>query len=121
MASKSLRFYGYSRCSTCRKALAWLDENKIPYENIDIVSNPPGKEIVRKALKQFGERKYLFNTSGISYRQIGSAAVKCMSEDEAITALCNDGKLIKRPFLLIPTGRVLLGFKQDIWTQELLD
>ena len=36
MKSKPVRVYSYSRCATCRKALSWLDSNKIEYELIDI-------------------------------------------------------------------------------------
>ena len=33
---KTLKVYEYSGCSTCRKALKFLDARKIPYEKIDI-------------------------------------------------------------------------------------
>ena len=31
-----LKVYCYSKCSTCKKALKWLDENKIKHEVVDI-------------------------------------------------------------------------------------
>ena len=31
-----LKVYCYSRCTTCKKALKWLDENNIAYTLIDI-------------------------------------------------------------------------------------
>ena len=39
-----VKFYGYSRWSTVRKAKAWLNENNIDFEEIEIVKNPPSKE-----------------------------------------------------------------------------
>ena len=30
-----------------------------------------------------------------------------------------DGRLIKRPFLLQDDGQVLVGFKADVWAQQL--
>ena len=30
------KVYCYDRCSTCKKALAWLDANGVEYEKIDI-------------------------------------------------------------------------------------
>ena len=44
--------------------------------------------------------KSLFNTSGKSYRALGAEKVNKMNQKEAILALTNDPKLIKRPFLL---------------------
>ncbi len=37
-----MRVYCYSKCSTCKKALAWLDENDVSYELLDIKTNHPG-------------------------------------------------------------------------------
>ncbi len=119
--SSSIQVYSFSRCGTCKKAISWLDQHQISYELIDIVENPPGKEILRNALNQLENRKLLFNTSGLSYRALGAVAVKAMSEIEAIDALASDGKLIKRPFLVDNKGRVLVGFKLDQWEDALLN
>ena len=40
--------YCYSRCTTCLKALQWLDKNGIAYELIDIRANHPDEETLRK-------------------------------------------------------------------------
>ena len=40
-----------------------------------------------------------------------------MSDPEALDALAADGKLIKRPFVALPDGRFLVGFKQDQWIE----
>ena len=117
--SESLTVFSYSRCSTCRKALAWLDAEGIPYSVVDITLNPPSREQIKAAADQFGDRKPLFNTSGKSYRALGAAAVKAMTEDEALDALAADGRLIKRPFLQRSNGDVLVGFKADLWAEQL--
>ncbi len=60
--------------------------------------------------------KNLFNTSGEQYRALGIAEkLKAgMTEEEALTLLAKNGKLIKRPFLLTEkAGRV--GFQEDAW------
>ena len=38
---RMLKVYCYSRCSTCKKALKWLDDKGIKYELIDIKENHP--------------------------------------------------------------------------------
>ena len=62
----------------------------------------------------------LFNTSGQSYRALGAAAVKAMTDDEALDALVADGRLIKRPFVIAPDGQVVVGFKPEVWAEALL-
>ena len=116
----SIKVYSYSRCSTCRKALAWLDVNNLTYEVVDITTDPPTKEVLAQAFERLGVRQRLFNSSGQSYRALGAAVVKAMTDDEALTALAVDGRLIKRPFVELPNGDFLVGFKPEEWNQALL-
>ena len=116
----ALIIYSYSRCSTCRRAVSWLRNNHIFFEEINIVDKPPQKELLKKAFFQIGNRKKLFNTSGQSYRSLGASTVASMSDEEALEALASDGKLIKRPFLITQEGQFLLGFNQEDWTKVLL-
>ena len=111
--------YSYPACGTCRKALAWLREQGIEVELRDITRQPPSLAELSLGLEQLG-RKRLFNTSGQSYRALGAAAVQAMSDGEALAALAADGKLIKRPFLVLPDGRIVTGFQLPEW-QGLLD
>ncbi len=46
---------------------------------------------------------------------MGAAAVKALSDDEALDALAADGKLIKRPFVVVDSSAFLTGFKPDLW------
>ena len=115
----TLQFYSYNRCSTCRKALAWLSERGIAHEVHDITLNPPSRELLSAAHQALGERKMLFNTSGQSYRAMGAAAVKALSDNAALDALAADGKLIKRPFVAVDSSTFLVGFKPDLWESAL--
>jgi arsenate reductase len=113
------RLFHYAGCSTCRKALAWLRDRQIPFDAIDITTSPPSLELLAAAHEQLGGFGRLFNTSGQSYRALGAATVKAMDRDSALAALAADGRLIKRPFLVTTSGRILTGFRPEEW-QELL-
>ncbi len=115
-----LKVYFYSACSSCRKAIKWLDSHQIQYEKIDILKEPPSESLIRMAINQLGDRKYVFNTNGLSYRAIGAKRIKQMSEEQALKALTSDPKLIKRPFLIKEDGTVLIGFKEDLWSDKIL-
>jgi arsenate reductase (glutaredoxin) len=114
-----VKLYSYPRCSTCRKATAWLQAHGLDVQPIDITLQPPSRQELALALEQLG-RKRLFNTSGQSYRALGAAAVQAMDDDQALAALAADGKLIRRPFLISAEGRVLTGFRPEEWEQLLL-
>ena len=110
---KKLIFYSYPKCSTCRKAKKWLDQNNIDYQFIDIVVEPPSEKFLELALKQFSlDIKKIFNTRGKSYKSIDTAIVD-LTKKEIIELLLNDGKLIKRPFLIINKTKLMLGFNES--------
>ena len=116
-----IKVYSYPLCNTCRKAIKWLNDNRIAHEILDITKSPPEKEFLIKAIDQVQNRKSLFNTSGLSYRKLGASKINDMNDNKAIKALGNDPKLIKRPFVVIPEGPILLGFKIKNWEETLLE
>jgi arsenate reductase len=120
----AIKIYEYAGCSTCRKALKYLDAKKKKYEKVAIVEQPPTVselEAMLAYLKASGKTfKNLFNTSGEQYRalKIGDRIKAGMTEQEAIALLSKNGKLIKRPFLLTPRGGAT-GFQADTWDELL--
>ena len=115
-----MKLYSYSSCSTCRRAIKWLENNDIAFELIDLLQSPPSREMLISASVLYGDRKYLLNTSGVVYRSIGSNIVKKMSDNEFFEKLCIEPRLIKRPFLYKSTNCFLIGFKEEKWSKELL-
>jgi arsenate reductase len=115
-----LRVYHYPQCSTCKKALKWLTAHEVAVELIDIVLHPPSKAELREVLEAADiPLKKMFNTSGASYREGGfGERLATMTEAEAIAALANDGKLIKRPMLL-GKGIALVGFDEGAYEAKL--
>ncbi|MCR4616467.1 MAG: arsenate reductase family protein [Clostridiales bacterium] len=116
-----LKVYCYSRCTTCKKALKWLDDKGIEYSVIDIKTDHPDEDTLRKYYALSGlPLKRFFNTSGIQYRELElSKKLPDMSEDEQFALLATDGMLVKRP-LLVGDGFVLTGFKENEWIEKLL-
>ena len=116
-----IKVYCYSRCTTCKKALKWLDDNNVKYELIDIKENNPDEATIRKYYEKSGlALKKFFNTSGIIYRDLGlSKKLPDMTEEEQIKLLASDGMLVKRP-LLVSGNLILTGFKEVEWAEKLL-
>ena len=109
---KRIIFYSYPKCSTCRKASNWLDQNNINYHLIDITKEPPSKNFLELALVQFSsDIKKIFNTRGKSFKSI-DVDIHDLTNKRIIELLENDGKLIKRPFLVINESKLILGFNE---------
>ena len=115
-----IKVYCYSRCTTCKKALKWLNEKGIEHEVIDIKTDHPDEAALRKYYAMSGlPLKRFFNTSGLPYRELGlSKKLPDMSEDEQLALLATDGMLVKRP-LVVGEDFVLTGFKEKEWIEKL--
>ena len=113
-------FVNYPKCSTCRKAKKWLDENNIEYESRHIIEDNPTASELREWWEISGlPLKRFFNTSGMKYRELKlKDKLPEMSEDEQLDLLATDGMLVKRP-ILVGDDVVLVGFKVKEW-EELL-
>ncbi len=114
-----MKVYCYDRCTTCKKALKWLDGRGVKYELVDIKGDHPDEKTLRAAYEKSGQPlKKFFNTSGQIYRSMElSKKLPDMSEDEQFKLLASDGMVVKRP-LVIGDDFVLLGFKEAEWEQR---
>ncbi|MGB8167017.1 MAG: arsenate reductase family protein [Chthoniobacteraceae bacterium] len=112
----SLRVYAYRGCDTCRKALKFLAERKVPHEVVPIREQPPTVEELRRMLAHLGgDVRRLFNTSGGDYRAMNlKEKLPTLAVDEALTLLSSNGNLVKRPFALGESGGAV-GFRLAEW------
>lgn len=111
-----MKFYQYEKCSTCRKASAWLLEKGIEFIPIPIRERRPSlKELNAMANAHGGEVRKLFNTSSKDYRDPElKALLPTLSAKQLLDLLRERGNLIKRPFL-VGDGICLQGFKVEAW------
>lgn len=114
-----LKFICYPKCTTCQKAMKWLDNKKQEYELRDIkIDNPTLEELTEWYNKSGLPIKKFFNTSGLLYKSLNlKNKLPQMSEDEMLKLLATDGMLVKRP-LLIGNDFVLVGFKETEWDEK---
>ena len=106
----------YPRCSTCKKAVKWLEDNGIEYTYRDIKEDNPTEKELREWHATSGlPLKRFFNTSGMLYWDMQlKDKLPSMSEDEMFKLLASDGLLVKRP-IAVADGKVLVGFKEAEW------
>ncbi len=112
-------FIQYPRCTTCKKAKAWLDEHNIVYTDRNIKEENPTYDELKEWYQKSGlPLKKFFNTSGVLYKEMKlREKLAGMSEEEMLELLASDGMLVKRP-LLISDSRGRVGFKPDEWLEE---
>lgn len=64
-------FLEYPKCSTCKKAKKFLDENNLSYIDRHIILNNPTKEELKEWITKSGrDIKTFLNTSGNLYKEL---------------------------------------------------
>jgi arsenate reductase len=116
-----LKVYTYANCDTCRRAVKWLREQGLSFQEYPIRETPPSRAELRSMLAaNGGELRKLFNTSGVDYREqkLGDT-LPSLSEAAAFDLLEANGNLVKRPFVI---GRrvALIGFNPDLWADKVV-
>ncbi|MDU1856185.1 MAG: arsenate reductase family protein [Clostridium baratii] len=116
----SYLFVEYPKCTTCKRAKKWLEQNGVDFIDRDIKLDNSTKEELKLWLDKSGlDIKKFFNTSGVLYREQGMKdKIKTLSEDELLDILASDGMMVKRP-LIIGEDKVLVGFKEPEWESNL--
>ena len=109
-------FIEYPKCSTCKKAKKWLEENNIEFVSRNIVEKTPTvKELIEWIDRSGLDIKKWFNTSGLKYKELNlKEKLLNMSDKEKIELLASNGMLIKRPILISNKG-IFTGFNEDKW------
>ena len=110
----------YRKCSTCLKALKWLKEHQVTFEERPIAEANPTYEELKEWYKKSGlPLKKFFNTSGLLYKDMQlKDKLPTMTEEEQLKLLATNGMLVKRP-LVVGDDFVLTGFKEKEWEEKI--
>ena len=111
----------YRKCSTCIKALNWLEEHNVQFTERPIKEEHPTYEELKLWYERGGmPLKKFFNTSGLLYKEMElKDKLPQMTEDEQLRLLATNGMLVKRP-LVVGEDYVLTGFKEKEWEEKLV-
>lgn len=110
--------YGYTKCTTVKKSLKFLNEENYKFEHIDNVEHKLSRDEIKQLHETSGlDIKKFFNTSGIKYRELNlKEKLEKMNLDEKYDLLATDGMLVKRPILVTDKG-VFPSFKAEKWLE----
>ncbi len=101
--------YGIPTCSTCKKALKWLDEQSYAYVFINTKEAPPSRDMIQAWVAVLGS-KPMRNTSGHAYRALGPDKAN-WADAQWVEAFAADAMLLKRPLFVRDGQAVMVGFR----------
>ena len=113
-----MKLFGLKKCSTCQKAVAWLDTKHLAHNFSDVRDEPVTAEQVARWSKALGGWEKLINRAGYTWRGLPPAETKDLTEARAIALAVRHPSLIRRPLIEHKDGSVTVGFSKKV--QELL-
>jgi len=113
---KPITIYGIPNCDTMKKARTWLDEHGITYDFHDYKKAGIDRERLEAWAKKVGWET-LLNRAGTTFRKLPDADKQGLTEKKAIALMQAQPSLIKRPVLDLGRGKLLVGFKPEIYAE----
>lgn len=109
--------YGIKNCDTMKKARLWLDEHGIDYAFHDYKASGIDREHLEHWCTDAGWETVL-NRAGTTFRKLPDEAKADLDREKAISLMLAQPSMIKRP-VLEANGKLLIGFKPEIYAAEL--
>ena len=103
--------YGIKNCDTMKKARRYLDDNNIDYTFHDYRADGVPESDAKSWIKELGTDA-LINRRGTSWRKLPDAIKENLDDNRALTLMCKNPAVIKRPLLDLGDRRIL-GFKRS--------
>jgi Spx/MgsR family transcriptional regulator len=115
---KPVTIYGIPNCDTMKKARTWLDGHGIPYEFHDYKKAGIDRARLEAWSRTVGWET-LLNRAGTTFRKLPDSDKRNVDERKAIALMLAQPSLIKRPVLDIGGGKLLVGYKPEIYAAAL--
>jgi len=110
--------YGIKACDTMKKARNWLDDKGVAYEFHDYKVAGITEAKLKGWSKLVGWET-LLNRAGTTFRKLPDADRENITEAKAIKLMVAQPSMIKRPVLEMGAGKIVVGFKPDIYAKEI--
>ena len=110
----TLKLYGLIKCSTCQKAVAWLDERKLAHVFSDVRDEPITAEQVARWSIALGGWEKMINRAGYTWRGLPASETEGLTETKAVALAVRNPSLIRRPLIEYRDGSVTVGFSKKV-------
>lgn len=115
-----INLYGLKNCSTCKKAVTWLQDKGVEHTFTDYRDEPiPPASLIRYA-QQLGGWEKLVNRASPTWRKLDPSEQAASSDEEWTSLIARNPALVRRPLTVYEDGTVSTGFNEARFSQKLL-
>jgi arsenate reductase (glutaredoxin) len=112
----SVTIYGIKNCETMKKARAWLDKRGVDYAFHDYKTAGVERDRLQAWCKKVGWET-LLNRAGMTFRKLPEKDKNAIDAKKAVALMLAQPSMIKRPVLELRGGRLLVGFKPELYSE----
>ena len=105
-----VKLYIKSNCKFCEKAVTYLKKKDVPFEMVDILTSPPAKKLLEKAVDALNPKE-AFNKKATAYKDLDVENRTFKTKKEVVDLLRENPDMIRRP-LLAKGEKAILGFDE---------
>lgn len=109
-----ITIYGIKNCDTMKKARAWLDQHGVEYVFHDYKAAGIERARLEGWVKKLGW-EMLLNRAGTTFKKLPDKDKEGVTEKKAVALMLAQPSMIKRPVLELGGGKLLVGFKPEIY------
>lgn len=109
---KSVLFYTYPSCTSCRKTKAWLNQNGIEYEERHMFRTPPTTDELRAMFQMsMNGTDDLLSKRSQTFKDL-DIELDDLSFNQLITLLRTEPKLLRRPIITY-NDNMIVGYDKE--------
>ena len=112
----AITLYGLTKCSTCQKAVKWLQRNEVEHVFVDYREHPVAATTLKDWATQLEGFDKLLNRSGMTWRNLAPARKTPGSDAEWQLLIREYPALVRRPVMVLNDGSVRVGFNDKLCT-----
>jgi arsenate reductase (glutaredoxin) len=109
-----ITIYGIKNCDTMKKARAWLEKHGVEYAFHDYKTAGIELERLQRWEKKVGWET-LLNRAGTTFRKLSDKDKNGLDAVKAMALMRREPSMIKRPVLELGGGKILVGFKPELY------
>jgi len=113
----TVTLYGLTRCSTCLKARAWLDEHGVRHEFVDYRDHPVAPARLKEWAGQVGGWEKLVNRASMTWRNLPESLKSPASDAQWLALIADYPALVRRPVTVVD-GQAAVGFSEKRYAQQ---
>jgi arsenate reductase len=107
--SVNVEVYGLPYCTTCQRAMQYLQERGVTLQNFrDVKTQPLTRAEVEDLARKVGSADKLFSRRAMKYRQMGLHEQQ-LSEDDLLRLMTEEYTFVTRP-VIVRGNRATAGF-----------